>query len=118
MDRDTTVREFVCALKREIEERRTLIAALEARVGSDEKPEPASPRVCRTGMTSAVLDILREAGRPMHALNEVIPALEARGFTVRSKGGFATLMLRTGQVVRTAPGTYALKPAVDAAARS
>jgi hypothetical protein len=109
MDSELTVKALVCLLKREIEERRALVAALEARVG--EAPQPAR----RTGVSAAAVEILREVGRPMHGLGEILPMLKARGFDVSKRAGFASVVMRSGQVVRTAPGTYALKPAADAA---
>ena len=109
MDRQTSVGDFLSTLKREIEERQRLVSELEARVGA----EPA-PR--KTGHTHAAVEILREAGRPMHGLDEVLPALEAMGYRPVSRAGFGTGLLRTGKIIRTAPGTFAYKasPANDA----
>jgi hypothetical protein len=50
----------------------------------------------------------------MHGLHEILPALQARGFVLRSRAGFATTLLRTGQVRRTAPGTFAYAGGADA----
>jgi hypothetical protein len=114
MDSELTVKALVCQLKREIEERRTLLAGLEARCG--EEPETQQPTPARrTGMTAAAVEVLREVGRPMHGLGEILPALKARGFDVSKRAGFASVIMRSGQVVRVAPGTYALKPARDGA---
>ena len=55
------------------------------------------------------MEILREAGRPMHGLTELLPALEARGIKVKHTAGLATILMRTGMVERTAPGTFAVK---------
>jgi hypothetical protein len=113
MVQEMTVQALVCLLEREIEERRTLVAALRARMGGEPKAAPAARR---TGVGAAVVAILREAGRPMHGLGEILPALNARGFEVSRRAGFASVVLRTGQTVRTAPGTYALKSARDVVA--
>ena len=50
----------------------------------------------------------------MHGLDELLPALAARGYRVRNRSGFATILLRTGKIVRTAPGTYAYAAPVPA----
>lgn len=55
----------------------------------------------------ASVRILREAGRPMHGVHELVPALAARGFRIKYGSGLGTLLLRTGEIERTAPGTYA-----------
>jgi hypothetical protein len=110
MDREITVKALVCLLKEEIAERRVLLAGLETRLGED-GPSPAHKR---TGMGAAAVEILREGGRPMHGLGEILPALKARGFDVSRRAGFASVMMRNPEVVRTAPGTYALKPTADA----
>ena len=112
MNRETTIGDFVSLLKREIEERQTIIAALEARLGSEPAiPAAPAPRGKRSaGIGAAAVKILREVGRPMHGLGEILPALEARGFTVAHRAGFATTLMRTGEIDRVAPGTYAAKP--------
>jgi hypothetical protein len=110
MNRDTTIGDLVSLLKREIAERQTLIAALEARLG----PERAAPvaKVAKksdVSVATAAAEILREKGRPMHGLDEILPALAERGIIVRNRNGFGTTMLRNPEIVRTAPGTYGLK---------
>src|ERR1700723_434599 len=112
MDREMTVQALMCLLEREIEERRALIGALKARMGDGPQPTRTMRRM---GIGAAAVDVLREAGRPMHGLHEILPALKGRGFDVGRRGGFASVVLRTGQIERTAPGTYALKPARDVA---
>ena len=108
MTRDMTVGDLVSLLKREIADRQRLVDDLEARVA----PKPTGPRVPRkTSVASATAEILRETGRPMHGLDEIFPELSRRGLAPRSRAGFATTLLRTGEIVRTAPGTYALRDA-------
>jgi hypothetical protein len=71
---------------------------------------PTSASTLRNrGIGQAALEVLRQAGRPMHGLREVLPIIEQQGFHVRSRSGFATLLVRTGQVVRVAPGTFAFR---------
>jgi len=111
MDREITVKALVCLLREEIAERRALLAGLEARLGEDAHSSSAPKR---SGMSAAAVEILREVGRPMHGLGEILPALKARGFDVSRRAAFASVMMRNPAVVRTAPGTYALKPAADA----
>ena len=101
-----TVRGLVSLLRDEITQRETLIATLEERLDTAPPPKPAAPRGESVG--SAVIAVLREVGRPMHGLGEIIPALEARGVMIKNKAGFATALLRTRKIVRTAPGTFAL----------
>jgi len=100
MTRDTTVRDLVSLLRREIADRQALVERLEAIVGTE-------PPTRTKGIGAAAVEILRDAGRPMHARGEILPALEARGFKPKSTAGFATTLLRTGQIRRTAPGTFA-----------
>lgn len=99
MNRETSVGELLATLKTEIAERQQLVDALEARVG----PEVRGSR----GMGAAAVEILRAAGRPMHGIRDILPALEAQGYRLPSKAGFATTLMRTGQIVRVAPGTFA-----------
>lgn len=98
MDRSTPVGDFLSLLRREIADRQVLVAKLESML-------TPSPRT-RTGLSQAAVEILQKAGRPMHGLREILPALEARGFAV-SKKGFATALIRSGRIRRIAPGTFA-----------
>jgi len=107
MDREMTVGALVRLLRDEIAERETLLVGLEMRLGRDPPPD-APPREKGPSIASAVVAVLREVGRPMHGLDEIIPALAARGIHVKNKAGFATLLLRTRQIVRTSPGTFGL----------
>jgi hypothetical protein len=112
MNRDMTVGDLVSLLKREIAERQNLIRELEARA----RPSSAPGRP-RGGIATTAIDVLRDAGRPMHGLSELLPAIEARGVHIASRAGFATSLLRTDKITRTAPGTYALASASDAGGR-
>lgn len=105
MNREMSVGELLSELKREIADRQRLVDELEARVGG----EPAR----KTGMAAAAIAILKDAGRPMHGLHEILPALQAKGFVVGSRAGFSTALLRTGSVERVAPGTFRYKTNLD-----
>ena len=105
MNRNTPIGDFVSLLKREIADRQALLATLEPLL----TPPP------RSGVGRAAVEILREAGRPMHGLREIVPALEAKGFEFKTQAGFATTLLRTGYIRRTAPGTFAYDPKGDLA---
>jgi hypothetical protein len=52
----------------------------------------------------------------MHGGRELVPALEAQGHKVNNPNGLATTILRTGEVERTSPGTFAYKGGGKAAA--
>ena len=91
MDRNMTVGDLVSLLRREIEQRQSLLAELESRLD-------AAPAVRRKGAGLAAVEILRAAGRPMHGLGEILPALQTEGYELNSRAGFATLLLRTGKV--------------------
>jgi hypothetical protein len=104
MDRETTIGDFVSLLKQEIAERQKLVDELESRVGKE--PRATS----RSGLGAEAIEILRAAGRPMHGLHELLPELERRGYTMRSRGNLAGALLSTKRITRTAPGTFALKP--------
>jgi hypothetical protein len=106
MEREMTVRDFLALLRGEIAERQKLVTEMEARIA----PSPGR----KSGQTAAAVEILRTAGRPMHGLQELLPALEAQGYVIGSRAGFGTGLLRTGQIVRTAPGTFAYKASVPA----
>jgi len=67
------------------------------------------------GIYAAALEILRAAGRPMHGLSEILPALEARGLVV-SRYALAGNLMRTGAVERTGRGTFGLKKGGDSTA--
>lgn len=103
MDRNMTVGDLVSLLRREIEQRQSLLAELESRID-------AAPVTRKKGAGVAAVEILRAAGRPMHGLGEILPQLQTSGYELASKAGFATLLLRTGQVRRTAPGTFVYAP--------
>jgi hypothetical protein len=100
MNRETSVGDLLSQLKREIADRQRMVDEIATRLVDEPKPR-------RGGYTAAAVEVLRAAGRPMHALREVIPAIEAKGFAIGTRAGFATALLRTGKIVRTAPGTFA-----------
>src|SRR5271166_5025820 len=123
---DTPIGVLMTTLEKEIEERKTLVAMLRAVMATGVSPTTSfaasggavvpitSVTHRRRGgkkpsIAAASIEILRRAGRPMHGLREIMPALEAQGIRMRYKAGLATILIRTGEVERTAPGTFALK---------
>ena len=116
-------------LRKRIEDMQSALAVLEALVagGTETAPmeyvswtvpipgpgsvEPTRKRRRRKRMSvgDAAVELLRAAGRPMHGLREIVPALLADGFKIANPSGLATSLMRTGLVVRTAPGTFGLK---------
>jgi hypothetical protein len=110
MDRNMTVGDLVSLLRREIAQRQSLLKELESRLD-------AAPSARKKGAGLAAVEILRAAGRPMHGLGEILPALHTSGYEINSKAGLPALLLRTGQVRRTAPGTFAYSPGDATGAR-
>ena len=110
MDRSMTVGDLVSLLRREITERQALLAQLEARI------EDAPPPTKKKGIGLAAVEIIQAAGRPMHGLDEILPALVARGYEVKRREGFATTLLRIRGIRRVAPGTFTYEPGADAPA--
>jgi hypothetical protein len=119
MNRNTTIGDALKYLDQNIERFRSARFMLEALIhGPDDPGKPPTPPASavnaavrvRTGLSvaNAAIDILRAANRPMHALAEIVPALQAAGYKVHPHG-LATTLLRTGQVVRVARGTFALR---------
>ena len=120
---DMTVGALAATIRKEIEERKTFLAMLDAVMAQGVSPStpytgssavPITSAERRRGgkkpsVAAASLEILREVGRPMHGLRELLPAVEARGLKVKHKAGYATTLMRTGQIDRVAPGTFALK---------
>jgi hypothetical protein len=119
--------QYVEALKHELAAARQAVVQAELRVveiqkaieglrvGSPENPEPTGPakwdRRRRGGnsIVSSALSILREGGRPMHALSEILPALEAKGHTGVQISNLYSMIMRSGHAVRTAPGPFEYK---------
>jgi hypothetical protein len=104
MNRGTTVGDFVSLLRTEIAERQALLAQLESRI------DDGAPALKKRSIGIAAASILRDAGRPMHGLDEILPALVASGYEVKRREGFATTLLRVRGIVRVAPGTFAYDP--------
>lgn len=114
MNEQTPIGSAIAQLKREIAERQSALAILQALVekvpaptANGHPPRGHPPR--ETGLVRAAVAVLKAAGRPMHGVSEVIPALEAQGYRVKHRSGFSSLLLRTGEVLRTAPGTFAYR---------
>ena len=107
----TTIGAVVTTLRREIDERKTLLAMLEAitATGASAPAETIRRRRNRSPIVVASLEILRDAGRPMHGLTELLPALEARGLKLAHPASLATALMRSGEVDRPSPGTFAAK---------
>jgi hypothetical protein len=125
LNQDMPIGSAIALLKKEIDDRQRALTALEAMVsqsagrGAVAQVNGHAPRAAPTSgrggkrpkIGEAAVEILRAAGRPMHGLREVLPALEAQGYKISHRAGLATMLLRTKRVVRTAPGTFALKEA-------
>jgi hypothetical protein len=121
---EMTVGALAASVRKEIEERQAFLAMLEGVMANGVSPSTPFPNGAANGVQAggrprrggkkqsiavASLEILRQAGRPLHGLRELLPQLEAQGLKVKHKAGLATVLMRTGQVERTAPGTFALK---------
>jgi hypothetical protein len=126
---ETPIGVTLTLLRKERDERNTAIAILEALIAQG--VSPSSPvnvagvtpittvgvggkkyragKKGRQSVASAALAILRAAGRPMHGLREIVPALEAQGYKLKHKAVLATTLMRSGDVERTAPGTFMAK---------
>jgi hypothetical protein len=120
MNREMPIGAAIALLKKEIADRQSALSVLEALVAQGVQAGPSTTasgtaqRARRGGKKLSVgkasVEILRAAGRPMHGGRELIPALEAQGYRIKHKGaGMATTLLRTGEIERTSPGTFAFK---------
>jgi hypothetical protein len=126
LDSGLTLKAAIASMQKEREALGTAIAMLQALIATGvsasspfngsalHNTAPVSGKRARRGgkkpsIAHASIEILREAGRPMHGLREIIPALAARGVKVKQKASLATILLRTGEIERTSPGTYGLK---------
>jgi hypothetical protein len=109
----------IAILKKEIADKQAALSVLEGLVtqGAPSINAPSANGVTvrarrggkKLAIGKAAVEILKTAGRPMHGIREVMPALEAQGYKIKHKAGLATTLLRTGEVERTAPGTFAFK---------
>jgi len=125
---ETPIGVTLTLLRKERDERNTAIAILEALIAQGVSPSSpvtvagVTPVITTVGgkkyragkkgrasVASAALAILRAAGRPMHGLREIVPALEAQGYKLKHKAGLATTLMRSGDVERTSPGTFMAK---------
>jgi hypothetical protein len=122
---DVTIGVLATALQKEIDEKTTFLAMLKAVMAQGVSPStpygaggggsvvPITSGKRRRGkkptIAAASLEILRAAGRPLHGLREILPALEAQGIKIKHKAGLATVLMRTGEVERTSPGTFAVR---------
>ena len=123
---DVTIGVLAAALQKEIDEKTSFLAMLKAVMAQGVSPAtpygagggggsvvPITSGKRRRGkkptIAAASLEILRAAGRPLHGLREILPALEAQGIKIKHKAGLATVLMRTGEVDRTSPGTFAVR---------
>jgi hypothetical protein len=101
----------IALLRKEIGDRQSALAMLEALIASGSNGATSVAAAIdkggerQVGMGKAAVEILAAAGRPMHGTSEIVPALAARGFVVKTRG-LATMLLRTNKIERTAPGTF------------
>ena len=110
----------IAHLKKEIADRQSALFVLEALVAQGVHIAPGATIVSngvpargrrgkKMSLAQAGVAILQAAGRPMHGGRELVPALEAQGHKVKHPNGLATTLMRTKQVERTSPGTFAFK---------
>jgi len=122
MDSTTPIGEVIAALEREIEDKRRTLATLKALlVGA-----PREVRITENGPVIAVLggnagahkvmtvggaavEILRDAGRPLHGLRELLPMLQERGVKV-DKNTLPTALGRQTVLKKVEPGVWAYRP--------
>ena len=115
MRTDMPIGTAIAMLKKEIAEKQAALSVLETLVanGSNAAAQGTGPRPRRGRPTQSVgaaaVDILKATGRPMHGLREILPALLDQGYKIKHRAGLATTLLRTGEIERTAPGTFAVK---------
>jgi hypothetical protein len=124
MHSETPIGAAIALLKKEIAEKQAALNVLEGLVTQDSSGGARPPsngaasrarRGKKTTVGKAAVEILRASARPMHGIREIIPALESDGYKVKHKAGLATTLLRTGEIERTAPGTFAFKGGGSAA---
>jgi hypothetical protein len=99
----------IAFLERESADEQRRLAALRA---CQRARLPSHRRVPGTGRLSfarAAIEVLKVTGRPVHGTRELLPVLEVLGYTLKHRSGLPTVLMRTGQVERVAPGTFALR---------
>jgi hypothetical protein len=109
-----TVGDAIASLRKEIQDRAKALSVLEEMVANSGPESPApmiqGRRRRKGGPPQSVgahaVDVLHTAGKPMHALREILPALLARGLKV-SKQSLPTTLGRQKELRRTARGTWA-----------
>jgi hypothetical protein len=120
----TSLGSMIGVLEREVEEKTKALFILKAFLAqpvtaSTETPATSRIRTARGANTHSAaktaVEILREAGRPLHGLREIVPALMARGYSI-SPAGLPSALIRFPEVVRVAPGTFAYQGGGEAAA--
>jgi hypothetical protein len=72
--------------------------------GALDIPPPPKPSLLR-----AAIEVLREAGRPLHATSQIVPILEARGYVMSHKSNLASAFGKCRDVEKVGVGTFALK---------
>jgi hypothetical protein len=123
------------ALKRDISESKKKLTLLESALltmealadgGEPLSPQALAPIITETGSMrtrrgrpragarttiDVVEEIVRETGRPMHAVKEIEPALRARGYGYKHQASLISCMCASGRFQWVRRGTYALKSA-------
>ena len=98
MSPNLSIAEVLAILKTEIAQRQATVSTLEGLLAGGEHPSAGSPTRGRPRGTNSVaavtIEILREVGRPMHGIGEIVPALRARGVHIKNNNGLATALLR------------------------
>jgi hypothetical protein len=113
LNRSMTICDAILALRSEVDSKMHLLAELE-KVFNEDVTAEANPAVAAVskkktsnyGIGYEAAKILREAGRPMHAMREIHPALAAKGIKC-AKAGLATSMTRSGLCQRVGRGLFA-----------
>lgn len=117
METTTTLGDAIARLEHEIDDRQRALAVLKAMVRSDAPPPTHHEKMNGTtkrGATSdpqsktvggAAADILRTAGRPMHALREILPLIQEKGIAV-SKTTLPTALGRRKDLKKIEPGVW------------
>lgn len=128
LSREMPIGAAIALLKKEIADRQSALFILEGLVAQGIQTAPVAAATAnglntrgrkgkgKLSLAKAGVEILRAAGRPMHGGRELVPALEAQGYKVKHPNGLATTLMRTGEVKRTDPGTFAYKEGAEAAA--
>jgi len=123
MDSTTTIGDAITLLEREIEDRRRALSVLKAMVGLSPSQlpltgtnKPANGSASRKAVTvgGAAVEILQAAGRPLHAMRELLPLIQERGIKV-SKTTLPTALSRQKALKKVEAGvwTYVSKVTAD-----